>query len=665
MAKSKKNNNNILHTRNMSIVTKVAIAATFFLVTTSTLLTAMSGLFSILQSRESTKVMFEHITEAAALAVKSEFDGIKDTVEELGMTADLYERAMNHEELHEYLEDRAAAYRFKAIYLTNTNGVTEEGIDFSQYNFCQRAINGEVCLLAPQVTAAGDASDIMVSAPIYKGGIKGSTIVGAVIVVIDGYRLTELISGVNVGETGDVYVIDETGRTIADIMYEYVLSEENTIASVATDPEAAPFANVEKLALAGESAVDIVKYDGDKNFLCVVPLEGYGWALGAMALEMEYIGAYVKAAVFSLIVAVVMVGIAFLVMRKWLHDALDPLKDVAKLVKGVSEGDYSNKVEYANSDEIGDIVNACNVMVDSNSAVIGDAGKVLSAMANGDFTAYPSATYLGEFKQLESALQRICKNMRETFRTIASVSQSVGHGSQEVDAGATTLAQGTTEQAASIEELVSTLNDVIKQVHTTATNSKEADKLVAQANAKAVKGSEQMALLEDAMAEIEHTSNEISRIIKSIEDIAFQTNILALNAAVEAARAGTAGKGFSVVADEVRSLAAKSAAAAKDTAERIEAALAAIGKGVDASKVTGQYLAEVTADMREVVERIDEISNATGEQSISLDQIATGTDQISAVVQTNSATAEQSAAASASMRMEADKLQNIVAHLKI
>ena len=651
--------------RKMSLVSKVAIAATFFLVVTSLTLVTMSGLFSVLQARSSTSLMFEHITEAAVLAVRVEFDGIKSTVEELGISADMYTSKMSHEELHEYLEERTSAYDFKDLYLTDEKGKTEEGIDFSQYDFYLEAISGNVCLLPPQVTADGSASDIMVSAPIYKGGVKGNKIVGTVIAVVDGKRLSEIVSSVNVGETGDVYVIDQTGRTIADAEYSYVLSQENTIEASATDDSLVEFAEAEKAALAGDMASALVDYEGERSFLCVAPLEGYGWAVGAMASQSEYIDAYVKAAIFSVIVAFVLIGITFLVMRKWMHDSLDPLKKVAVLVKGVAGGDYSQSMSYNSMDEIGEIVSACNAMIDSNSAVIEDAGRVLGAMAVGDFTQTPNAQYVGVFKQLEEALQRICANMHVTFKTISDVSQSVGNGSQEVDAGATTLAQGTTEQAAAIEQLSSTLNDVIKQVHLTATHSAEADKIVVEANTKAVKGAEQMKLLEEAMANIEHTSNDISKIIKSIEDIAFQTNILALNAAVEAARAGSAGKGFSVVADEVRSLAAKSADAAKSTTELIEAALVAIGNGVEASKITGQYLADVTASMQGVVEKIEEISRATGEQSDALDQIASGADQISSVVQTNSATAEESAAASASMKMEADRLQGIMAKIKI
>ena len=655
----------ILGDRRMALVTQVAIIATVLLVITSFLLTAVSGLLSVWQSRTTSLQNFEHIVKAAALAVESEFDGFKDTVAELGMTADLYTKKMNHEELHEYLEDRANAYGFKTIYITNAAGVTEEGVDFSSYNFYQEAIAGRVCLLAPQVTRDGTGTDIMISAPIYKGGSVDGGIIGTVIVVMDGKILSDILQGVTVGQTGDVYVIDRDGRTVADQDYSFVIAQENTIKSSAEDKDLVPFAEIEENALAGSTASGIVKYEGKRTLLCVSPLSSYGWAIGVLADEDEYVGPYTDAAKFSCLLAVAFIIISFIVLRTWMHKLLDPLKGVSALVIKVSSGDYSDSITYNKNDEIGDIVTACNNMVNNNLAVINDVGSVLGSMAMGDFTARPSFHYNGEFGSLEKSVTRICNNMQETFVTIAQASQSVGNGACEVDSGATTLAQGTTEQAAAIEQLSSTLNEIIQQVHDTAAHAKDAEAIVTAASERAVNGNEQMRVLETAMTNIETTSKDISKIIKSIEDIAFQTNILALNAAVEAARAGTAGKGFSVVADEVRSLAAKSAEAAKNTTELIEAALSAVGSGVEASKVTSKYLQEVTEHMRNVVSKIGEITGATDEQSCALDQVAVGVDQISAVVQTNSATAEESAAASASMKSEADRMQSLMSRIKI
>ena len=231
--------------------------------------------------------------------------------------------------------------------------------------------------------------------------------------------------------------------------------------------------------------------------------------------------------------------------------------------------------------------------------------------------------------------------------------------------GAQALAQGATEQAAAVEQLAATITGISKQVNDTAENARNARNQSNMAGDEVEECNRQMRDMMAAMEEITRTSDEIGKIIKTIEDISFQTNILALNAAVEAARAGEAGKGFAVVAEEVRSLANKSTVASNDTAVLIESSIAAVARGKDIASETASSLSKVVEEVRTAASTVDKIADAAEEQAGAVEQVTVGVDQISSVVQTNSATSEQSAAASAELSNQAEVLKGLVAKFKL
>ncbi|MEG2769394.1 MAG: methyl-accepting chemotaxis protein, partial [Oscillospiraceae bacterium] len=239
-------------------------------------------------------------------------------------------------------------------------------------------------------------------------------------------------------------------------------------------------------------------------------------------------------------------------------------------------------------------------------------------------------------------------------------SEQVASGSDQVSSGAQALSQGATEQASSIEELSATIQAVSNQIKDNANNAKMASELSSMAGKEVQNGNEHMQSMIVAMEDISSTSNKIGKIIKTIDDIAFQTNILALNAAVEAARAGSAGKGFAVVANEVRNLAGKSAEAAKNTTSLIESSINAVANGTKIADETAMSLKVVVEKSNLVLQKVEEIAEASAEQANSVVQITTGVDQISAVIQTNSATAEESAAASEELSSQSQMLKDLV-----
>ena len=338
-----------------------------------------------------------------------------------------------------------------------------------------------------------------------------------------------------------------------------------------------------------------------------------------------------------------------------------------KASKKMSEGDFDVEITYQSKDELGVLSDSMRSTIDNLKVVIRDTGSMLNEMASGNLTVRTQAedSYKGELRPILLAIRKMRDDLNSTMGNIVLASDQVGAGSDQVSNGAQALAQGATQQASSIQELAATINDVSQQIESTAEHAKTAKVENMQSHEQIEVCSQHMDALMRAMANIESKSHEISKVIKSIEDIAFQTNILALNAAVEAARAGAAGKGFAVVADEVRNLAGKSAEASKSTAVLIEDTIAAVSEGASLSQATGQSLQAVVESAQKVLDVVVLISNAAEEQSNSVAQITQAIDQISSVVQTNSATSEESAAASEELSAQAQTLKGLISTFRL
>ncbi len=340
-----------------------------------------------------------------------------------------------------------------------------------------------------------------------------------------------------------------------------------------------------------------------------------------------------------------------------------PLRELEKAAGKIVNGQFDISVTYKSRDELGNLADAFRNMAVVLETVISDASRLLSEMANGNFDVRTKAEerYVGSLQGLLQSIRKLNRDLSMTLGQINNSADQVASGSGQVSNGAQALAQGATEQAASVEELAATITNISHQVKSTADNALEAKAQSGTASNEVEECNRQMQDMMAAMEEITRTSNEIDKIIKTIEDIAFQTNILALNAAVEAARAGTAGKGFAVVAEEVRTLAGKSSAASKNTAELIESSIKAVSRGTQIAGSTAESLVRVVDQVRTVSDNVDKIANAAEEQAGAIEQVTLGVDQISSVVQTNSATSEESAAASQELSEQAEKLKGLVA----
>jgi len=344
---------------------------------------------------------------------------------------------------------------------------------------------------------------------------------------------------------------------------------------------------------------------------------------------------------------------------------ISPIKKLQKDVLEISRGNLSTKLDLKpNTSEIGMLADSVIRIKATLNQYIGDISRKLELMADGNMDFAVDIDYIGEFSPIKVSLERILDSLNETLSQIGYASEHVSAASKQIASGASALAQGSTEQASSIEELSSSIAEISKKTKENSGKAEHAASLAKAIKVNAEKGNRQMDEMITAVRDINTASQGISKVIKVIDDIAFQTNILALNAAVEAARAGQHGKGFAVVAEEVRNLAAKSADAAKNTSGLIADSMEKAVLGVNIAAETASSLVEIVSGIDESNILINAIAESSAEQSLGISQINTGIDHVSHVVQQNSATSEESAASAEEMSSQSIMLAQLTSRFK-
>jgi methyl-accepting chemotaxis protein len=421
----------------------------------------------------------------------------------------------------------------------------------------------------------------------------------------------------------------------------------------------------------GRSYVGQATILGEKHLCSYVPtynangqIDGLIFAGISMSTVTQQIGLTV---VLSFIIGVALIIIGIMIIGAYLKKTVSsPLSRLTALAQTLEQGDLgldrqqTAAVVIDSNDEIGILSKSFDHTISRLRNYIGEIASVLEAIASGNLTVQLTQEYIGDFTSIRTSLNDILQQLNSTVGQIVSSAEYVSGGAEHMSTAAQALSQGSMEQTGAVESLEETIRSVTGSVKQTAASVQHAREQVDGMGRQLAEGNQRMQEMITAMGEITSSSNEIEKIIKTIEDIAFQTNILALNAAVEAARAGAAGKGFAVVADEVRNLAAKSAEASQSTSALIGRSISAVNQGTQIANATARQLESVVSGSREIVKTINNIAADAQTQAGAVEQIQDQIGQIAGVVQANSSTAEESAATSQELNAQANVLKQLV-----
>ena len=612
------------------------------------------------------------LVDEGADRIHYQLEAYINIVETAGLNPLLADSEVSPEEKSEIISTLAELHEFDRGNVINADGISPiNGNDYSDREYFKKAMKGESFISDPLVSRTTGEISVIMAAPLWEGGLYGGNIIGCVYFSPPPDFLNDIMVDLQVNEESLPYILNNEGTVIADIDPEKVAAEYNLIKSNSGSAAELQLAELHQRMVNGESGVTYYGNYADPTHIAYAPIKADtgGWSLAIEVPRRIYVEGVLATVVIIIILMAVSVAAAVLTAVLVSNRIVKPIKQCSDRIRTLSNGDLTSPATVINAkDETGVLSRSTSEVVNSINMIISDAERILGEMADGNFdvdTKLNSHAYVGDFSSLIQAIGKINGDLSDALYQIDLAAQQVSAGSDQVSGGAANLSQGTTEQASSIDELASTINDISVKTEENLEDCRKAKLSVDETTKLMKEADNHMQRMTGAMSRIDRSSEEITKIIKAIEDIAFQTNILALNASVEAARAGEAGKGFAVVADEVRNLASKSQEAVKNTSTLIGESREAVQEGIRITEETADTIKKVVEASESVNSVVGKVAHSSETQTASIQQVTEGIKQISGVVQSNSATAEESAATSEELNNQAQQLKALVGRFRL
>ena len=628
----------------------------------------LAGSVSItLNYRNTVSTVEQMLSETAVLGaerISQELTAYKNVAMDTGCIPQLSDAAVPAAEKRAVIDERVSMHGFQRGNIVGADGISIfDGNDYSSREYVQQAMKGNVYVSEPLVSKITGELSIMVAAPIYADGRRGGQIVGVVYFVPSETFLNDIVSSINVSENCRAYMISKSGDTIADTTLE-TITTQNIEREAQSNPSLKGLAAIHAEMRQGKVGFGGYNASDGPRYTAYAPVDGTdGWSVAVTAMKKDYLADTYAGMLLNVLVVIAASLASIVVALKLSSNISVPMRACAERMKLLVKGDLSSPVpQTSGQDETAELTRSTAEMVQGLNTIINDIGYLLTEMANQNLDIQSSHrdAYVGGFQSILLSMRTLKTELSNTMRQINTSAGQVSAASGQVSTGAQTLSEGAIDQAESVEKLAATISDISESARQTSAAAEEAGEFVNQAGGQLGISVNYVKDLNTAMDKISSSSEEISKIIAAIENIAFQTKILALNAAVEAARAGVAGRGFAVVADEVSTLAAKSDEAAKATKELIEGSIAAVTEGSEVVKKVTSSLEQTSVYAGHVTTQMNIVVSAVESQTAAITQVTDGIDQISSVVQTNSATAQESAAASEELSAEAASLKELV-----
>lgn len=537
-------------------------------------------------------------------------------------------------------------------YLIHEGSYSGESFSFKSRPYYSAVTQKATVVTSPYIDDATGYMVVSICSPV----IYNNEAIGAILIDISVNFIAELVSEGLYGETGNSFVIDENDALLAAVDVSVIGKHYSVIGMEGEEFEK---------ELRNPTNELVHYYIGDnKRVAKIGSIDRFNWKVVTAIDEDEFIQKAGEMALVFRIVMIISSIISMVITSRSISKKLSPISHIKKAMHELSEGNLSYKVDYKSNDEIGELAEDFRHTTSNLEVYINEIDRQLEEFGKGNFRVKSKVEFAGDFHDIQVSIEEFISLISSTLRELKEVVDQVSVGSTQVASGSQNVASGSEEQADGVFKLNEYVGDITKSINKNASNTgyvtEKANVIIRELQASNTKMIEMLS----SMNEITVQSSEIKNIVSTIEDIASQTNMLSLNAAVEAARAGQAGGGFAVVANEVRNLASRTSIAVQDTSNLIDCTTLAIAKGNELACETAESLQSVTDQIDEFIENIQDISSATKHQAEAIEEINQGIEQISSVMQANSAVSEQSAATAQELSGQAVAMQNSISYFK-